>query len=95
MIIKTDIFRPRILNIILTISVLCLPILREQYTEKSGNILVARYRPIMVIINNLRVPGKNQPYLLIVVFILVIYVIVSIILSGLQVLLKIIKSNQK
>ncbi len=67
--------KPRLLSILLTFFVLCLPLFREQYNNGE---YVAWYRPIVVIINYFQEP--QQPHLLLIMatFILVVYFIVSL-----------------
>ena len=74
-----DFLKPRLLNIILTLVVLCLPILREQYNNGE---YVTYYRPIVVVIDYFR--NFQQPHLLLVMalFILIVYFIVSLAIVG-------------
>jgi hypothetical protein len=68
-----------LINISLTLVVLCLPVLREQYNNGE---YVTYYRPIVVMIDYFR--NFRQPHLLLVmaVFIFVIYFVVSLAIAG-------------
>ena len=72
--------RPRLLNVFLTILVLCLPFLREQYNQGQ---YVTWYRPIVVIFN---LQNLQQPKLLLIttLFVFIIYFLVSLALVGLS-----------
>jgi hypothetical protein len=74
-----DFLKPRFLNLILTLVVLCLPILREQYNNGE---YVTYYRPIVVMIDYFR--NFQQPHLLLVmaVFIFIDYFVVSLAIFG-------------
>lgn len=83
--------KPQLLNILLTFLVLCLPILREQYNNGQ---YVTYYRPITVIIDYFK--HFQQPHLLLVmaIFILIVYFVVSlVVLGGLKLLQLIIKKK--
>ncbi len=83
--------RPRLLNIFLTILVLCLPILREQYNNGQ---YVTYHKPISVIINYFQ--HFQQPHLLLVmaIFILIVYFVMSLVaLGGSKLLQQIIKKK--
>jgi len=83
--------KPRLFNLLLTLLVLCLPILREQYNNGQ---YVTYYRPITVIIDYFQ--HFRQPYLLLVmaVFILIIYFVISlVVLGGSKLLQQIIKKK--
>ena len=71
--------KPQLLNVLLTVIVLFLPILREQYNNGQ---YVTYYRPITVIISYFQ--HFQQPHLLLVMamFILFIYFIVSLAIFG-------------
>ena len=71
--------KPRLLNVFLTLVVLFLPILREQYNNGQ---YVTYYRPITVIIDYFQ--HFQQPHLLLVMtmFILFIYFAVSLAVFG-------------
>ena len=66
--------KPRLINVLLTFFVLCLPILREQYNNGQ---YVTYYRPITVIIDYFQ--HFQQPHLLLImaIFILLVYFVVS------------------
>jgi len=76
---KIHFLKPGLLNILLTLFVLCLPILREQYNNGE---YVTYYRPIMVMIDYFQ--NFQQPHLLLVmaVFILLVYFVVSLAIVG-------------
>jgi len=83
--------KPRLINVLLTFFVLCLPILREQYNNGQ---YVTYYRPITVIIDYFQ--HFQQPHLLLVMamFILIIYFVVSlVVLGGSKLLQQIIKKK--
>ena len=67
--------KPQLLNVLLTVIVLFLPILREQYNNGQ---YVTYYRPIAVIIDYFQ--HFQQPHLLLVmiIFILAVYFVVSL-----------------
>jgi len=69
--------KPQLLNVLLTVIVLFLPILREQYNNGQ---YVTYHRPIVVIIDYFQ--HFQQPHLLLVmaIFILIIYFFASLII---------------
>ena len=71
--------KPQLLNILLTIFVLCLPLLREQYNNGQ---YVTYYRPIAVIIDYFQ--HFQQPHLLLImaIFILAVYFVASLIITS-------------
>ncbi len=71
--------KPRSWNVLLTVVVLFLPILREQYNNGQ---YVTYYRPITVIIDYFQ--HFQQPHLLSVMamFILIIYFVMSLVVLG-------------
>lgn len=73
---SSNFLKPRLFNVLLTIFVLCLPILREKYNNGQH---VTYYRPIVVIIDYFQ--HFQQPHLLLVmaIFILIIYFFASLI----------------
>jgi len=71
-------FKPRLVNILLTLFVLCLPLLREQYNNGQ---YVTWHRPIVVFADYLRGPRNYQPLIMMFVLTLVIYLAVSVILA--------------
>ena len=79
--------KPQLLNVIFTVIVLFLPILREQYGNGQ---YVTYHKPITVIIDFFQ--HFQQPYLLLVmaIFILVVYFIMSLVVLGGAKLLKLI-----
>lgn len=84
--------KPQLLNVLLTVVVLCLPILREQYYDGQ---YVTYHRPIAVIIDYFI--HFQQPHLLFVMalFILIIYFVMSAVaLGGVQLLQQLIKKRQ-
>jgi len=83
--------KPQLLNVLLTIVVLCLPILREQYNNGQ---YVTYYRPMTVIIDYFQ--HFQQPHLLLVMamFILIVYFVMSlVVLGGSKLLQQIIKKR--
>jgi len=83
--------KPRLSNLLLTLLVLCLPILREQYNQGQ---YVTWYRPIVVIFN---LQNLQQPKLLLIttLFVFIIYFLVSLALVGLsKFILPILKRNR-
>ncbi len=76
--ISLDFLRPRLVNVLLTLLVLCLPILREQYNNGQ---YITYHRPITVIIDYFQ--HFQQPHLILILamFILIIYFISSLILA--------------
>ena len=83
--------KPRLFNLLLTLLVLCLPILREQYNNGQ---YVTYYRPITVIIDYFQ--HFQQPHLLLVmaIFILIVYFVMSLVaLGGSKLLQQIIKKK--
>lgn len=69
--------KPRFINLLLTLLVLCLPLLREQY---RGGQYVTWHRPIELIIQYLQNP-QNESYFQIfagtIVFSFVVYILIS------------------
>lgn len=88
-----DFLKPRWLNVLLTIFVLCLPILREQYIEASGKILVTWYRPLVVFVSYLQKPQQYQPFLLMAGLSLLIYLVVSMVIAAIFILVRIKKDK--
>jgi len=73
--------KPRLLNIFLTLLVLCLPLLREEYNHGE---YVTWHRPIGLIINSLQEPQNpsyRQLFFAAVVFYLVVYIVVSFVIK--------------
>ena len=73
--------RPRLLNVFLTILILCLPFLREQYNQGQ---YVTWHRPIVLIFNNLQNLRQPELLLIMVLFVFIIYFLVSLALVGLS-----------
>lgn len=71
--------KPQLLNVLLTVVVLCLPILREQYNNGQ---YVTYYRPITVIIDYFQHFQQPHFLLVMVMFILFIYFVVSLAVFG-------------
>lgn len=74
---KLDFLKPRLINILLTFVVLCLPLLREQY---QGGVYITWHKPIELIIQYLQNP-HNQSYLPLfggmILFSLAVYILIS------------------
>jgi len=68
--------KPRLWNVLLTFTFLCLPILREQYNQGE---FVTWYRPIVLIIDYFQRPQQPQLFLVMIIFILIIYFFASLI----------------
>ena len=75
--------RPKLLNVITTIVVLTLPLLKERVQLPEGGFVVERYTPIVLIGSYvwLRDP---YPLLLMIGFSLVVYIVVSVALATLS-----------
>jgi len=69
---------PRWINVGFTALILCMPILREQY---SGGQYVAWYRPIVVFYDYLREPRSIQPFFLMLALTFLIYLVVCLIVA--------------
>lgn len=83
--------KPRLLNIFLTILVLFLPILREQYNNGQ---YVTYYRPITVIIDYFQHFQQLHLLFVMAMFILIIYFVISlVVLGGSRLLQQIIKKK--
>lgn len=76
-----DFLKPRLINILLTLFVLCLPILREQYNYGE---YVTYYRPIVVMIDYFQRPQQPHLLLIMALFILVVYVVASLVIFGIS-----------
>ena len=76
---KFNFLKPRLINLILTLVVLCLPILREQYNNGE---YVTYYRPIVVMIDYFQRPQQPHLLLIMAIFILVVYFVVSLAIVG-------------
>lgn len=62
--------KPRLLNLLLTFLILCLPILREQYNNGE---YVTYYRPIVVMIDYFQRPQQPHLLLIMAIFVSVVY----------------------
>jgi hypothetical protein len=83
--------KPRLLNVLLTFLVLCLPLLREQYNYGE---YVTWHRPIVVIINYFQEPQQPHLLLIMAIFILAVYFVVSLaIVSVLKFIFPLFKSR--
>lgn len=69
--------KPRILNVLITVIILCLPLFREQY---NGGQYVTWYKPIEVLFYSLRETNTIGLFFLMLVFSLMIYFIVSLVI---------------
>ena len=69
--------KPRILNVLITVIILCLPLFREQYNEGQ---YVTWYKPIEVLFSSLRETDTIGLFFLMLVFSLIIYFIVSLVI---------------
>lgn len=74
-----DFLKPRLLNIFLTFFVLCLPLLREQYNNGE---YVTWHRPIVVMINYFKEPRQPHILLVMAIFILIVYFVVSLAIAS-------------
>ena len=88
--INLDFLKPRLLNTLLTVGVLCLPLLRERVMLPEGGYEVAVYRPIFLLASYLQMQDW-PPFFLMVGFSLVIYFVVSVIVAVIILLWKRIK----
>ncbi|PIV37493.1 hypothetical protein COS31_04850 [Candidatus Roizmanbacteria bacterium CG02_land_8_20_14_3_00_36_15] len=68
--------KPQLLNVLLTIVILCLPILREQYNNGQ---YITYYRPIIVMIDNLRELKQPEILLIMFIFLLLVYFVASLV----------------
>jgi len=68
--------KPRLSNLLLTLLILCLPILREQYNNGQ---YVTYYRPIVVMIDNLRELKQPEILLIMFLFLLLVYFVASLV----------------
>jgi hypothetical protein len=69
--------KPRILNVLITVIILCLPLFREQY---NGGQYVTWYKPIDLLIGSLRETNTIGLFFLMLAFSLIIYSIVSLVI---------------
>ena len=80
--------KPRLGNILLTVVILCLPLLREQYNNGQ---YVAWHRPIELMIQYLQNPYNHsylQLFMVIVLFALIVYVLASATIVGITALVR-------
>ena len=69
--------KPKLLNVLITVIILCLPLFREQY---NGGQYVTWYKPIDLLIGSLRETNTIDLFFLMLVFSLIIYFIVSFVI---------------
>jgi len=69
--------RPRLLNVLLTIFVLCIPLLREQYNDGQ---FVTWYRPIDIIVSSFTQRGNFQLFLPMLLLTIIVYIFISILI---------------
>jgi len=67
--------KPQLPNVLLTIVILCLPILREQYNNGQ---YVTYYRPIVVMVDYLKEPKQPEILLIMFLFLLLVYFVASL-----------------
>ena len=67
--------KPRLINILLTLVILCLPLFREQYNQGE---YVTWYRPITLMIGSMQKPQQPLLLLVMVAFSLIVYGVVSV-----------------
>lgn len=79
--------KPRLANVLLTLIVLSLPILRERAWLPTGGYVVAAYRPILMLVSYLQIKAYYQ-FFLTVSFSLVVYAVVSVVVTVVSKLLK-------
>ena len=86
--------KPKTVNVLLTLLIISLPLLREQVQLPTGGYEIARYRPIFLLTSYLQMQDW-QPFLLMIGFSLVVYLAVSGVVSIASTLLKKKKSIKK
>ena len=69
--------KPKLLNVLITVIILCLPLFREQY---NGGQYITRYKPIDLLIGSLRETNTVGLFFLMLAFSLIIYFIVSLVI---------------
>src|SRR3989339_585044 len=79
--------KPRIGNVLLTLVVISLPLLREQVQLPTGGYEIARYRPVFLLTSYLQMQDW-YPFLLMIGFTLAVYVGASIVVAITSKLLK-------
>jgi hypothetical protein len=77
---KLSFLKPRIYNVLATLAVLSLPLIRERARYPEGGFEIATYRPIFLLTSYIQM-NEFKPVLLILGFSLLVYVVVSIILA--------------
>ncbi|NMB56560.1 hypothetical protein GYA19_01310 [Candidatus Beckwithbacteria bacterium] len=86
--IKLDFLRPRLFNVLLTMTVFPLPFIQERARYPEGGYEVAHYRPIFLLATYLQMQDW-YPFFLMVGLLLVIYFVVSGVGVGITALIKI------
>ena len=79
--------KPRTVNVLLTLLIISLPLLREQVQLPTGGYEIATYRPIFLLTSYLQMQDW-YPFLLMIGFTLAVYVGVSIVVAITSKLLK-------
>jgi len=77
---KISFLKPRIYNVLATIAVLSLPLIRERARYPEGGFEIVTYRPIFLLTSFLQM-NDLKPFLLMLGFSLFVYIVVSTILS--------------
>ena len=72
---RLEFLKPRLINILLTLVILCLPLFREQYNQGE---YVTWYRPITLMIGSMQKPQQPLLLLVMVAFSLIVYGVVSV-----------------
>jgi len=91
--IKLDFLKPRLLNVLLTIVVFSLPLLRERAVLPEGGYEVVYYRPIFLLTSYLQMQDW-YPFFLMIGFFLVIYFAASLVMVFLTPVWKKIKRSK-
>ena len=78
--INLDFLKPRLLNILLTIVVFSLPLLRERVMLPEGGYEIAYYRPIFLLTSYLQMQDW-YPFFLMIGFLLVVYFVASLVVT--------------
>jgi len=73
--------KPRWLSVLLTLVVLCLPLLREQYNQGE---FVTWHRPIDLLAYSLKEPGNFQLFFIVLEIASVIYFFLSLAIAGIS-----------
>jgi len=77
--------KPQLLNVLLTIFVLWIPLLREQYNNGQ---LIAWYRPIDLIISSLTQRGYFQLFFPFLFFAFIVYLFISVLILAVSKIVK-------